>query len=134
MLRMIETVEPHMPKEKPRYLMGVGTPDDIVEAVRRGVDMFDCVMPTRNARNGTLFTSRGKLNIKSAQFKLDTGPVDPECPCETCQTVSRAYLRHLYLSREILFNRLATLHNLVFYGRTMARLREEILASAGVRA
>lgn len=134
MYRVLDELAAELPEDRPRYLMGVGTPEDLAQGAWAGVDMFDCVMPTRNARNGTLFTSRGKVNIKSARFKLDTGPVDPECPCETCLSVSRAYLRHLYLSREILFNRLATLHNLVFYARTMARLREEILASAGARA
>jgi queuine tRNA-ribosyltransferase len=131
MYRVLGEFAPELPEDRPRYLMGVGTPEDLAAGVAAGVDMFDCVMPTRNARNGTLFTSRGKLNIKSAQYRLDTGPLDPECPCETCQTVSRAYLRHLYIAREILFNRLATLHNLVFYARTMVRLREAILGGGG---
>lgn len=131
MYRVLDGFAHLLPEDRPRYLMGVGTPEDLARGVSAGVDMFDCVMPTRNARNGTLFTSQGKLNIKSAKNRLDTGPVDPECPCETCRTVSRAYLRHLYLAREILFNRLATLHNLVFYARTMARLRDAILAGAG---
>ncbi len=128
MYRVLDEFADELPADRPRYLMGVGTPEDLVRGVAAGVDMFDCVMPTRNARNGTLFTSRGKLNIKSAKNKLDTGPVDPDCPCETCLTVSRSYLRHLYLAKEILFNRLATLHNLVFYARTMAHLREAICA------
>jgi queuine tRNA-ribosyltransferase len=117
-----------LPADKPRYVMGVGTPADLERGVMAGVDMFDCVMPTRNARNGYFFTSQGKLIISNARHRLDTGPVDPECPCQTCATVSRSYLRHLYLAKEILYNRLATLHNLTFYARHMARLRERILA------
>ncbi|GAB4512750.1 MAG: tRNA guanosine(34) transglycosylase Tgt [Haliangiales bacterium] len=128
MYRVLDEFAAELPPERPRYLMGVGTPDDLERGVAAGVDMFDCVMPTRNARNGTLFTSLGKVRIKQARYKLDTGALDPACPCETCQTVSRAYLRHLFLANEILFNRLATLHNLVFYARTMARLRADILA------
>ncbi len=117
-----------LPADRPRYLMGVGTPEDLAQGVAAGIDMFDCVMPTRNARNGALFTSEGRLNIANARFRLDRGPLDPECPCETCGTVSRAYLRHLFMAREILYSRLASLHNLTYYARTMARLREQILA------
>jgi queuine tRNA-ribosyltransferase len=120
-----------LPADKPRYLMGVGTPDDIARAVAAGVDMFDCVMPTRNARNGQLFTSAGKLAISNAKFRLDTAPVDPDCPCETCARYSRAYLRHLFYAKEILYARLATLHNLTHYLRLVRRLRAEILDGAG---
>ena len=127
---MYETVAwttPFMPKEKPRYLMGVGTPEDLVENVYRGVDMFDCVMPTRNARNGTLFTSFGKVNIKKACFTTDEAPIDPECGCMVCQTYSRAYLRHLFRAREITYFRLATIHNLYYYLDLMKQMREAIL-------
>ena len=113
--------------------MGVGTPDDLAKAVSAGVDMFDCVMPTRNARNGNLFTSEGRVVISNARHRLDTGPLDPECPCDTCRTTSRAYLRHLYMAKEILYNRLATLHNLTYYARMMAGVRARILA-AGTHA
>jgi queuine tRNA-ribosyltransferase len=127
---MYETVEwttPFMPQGKPRYLMGVGTPEDLVENVYRGIDMFDCVMPTRNARNGTLFTSFGKLNIKKAEFTTDETPIDPECNCMTCQNYSRAYLRHLFRAREITYFRLATIHNLHYYLDLMKQMREAIL-------
>jgi queuine tRNA-ribosyltransferase len=115
-----------LPEERPRYLMGVGRPEDLVAAVAGGVDLFDCVMPTRNARNGTLFTSRGKVNIKKEENKKDPRPLDPDCPCETCRNYSRAYLRHLYVSGEILAARLHTIHNLTFYLGLMARMREAI--------
>lgn len=115
-----------LPREKPRYLMGVGTPLDLLDAVGAGVDMFDCVMPTRNARNGQLFTSRGKMNIKGARFREDAGPVDPECACETCRNYSRAYLHHLFKSNEILGHRLMTLHNLSFYLNLMEGMRRAI--------
>jgi len=115
-----------LPRAKPRYLMGVGRPEDLVEAVAGGVDLFDCVMPTRNARNGTLFTSRGKVNIKREENRTDPGPLDPDCPCETCRNYSRAYLRHLYVSGEILAARLHTIHNLTFYLGLMRRMREAI--------
>ncbi|SFV75789.1 tRNA-guanine transglycosylase [hydrothermal vent metagenome] len=127
---MYDTVEhttQYMPKDKPRYLMGVGTPEDLVENVARGIDMFDCVMPTRNARNGTLFTTFGKINIKGAKFKEDPLPIDPECTCPTCQTYSRAYLNHLFRSHEITYFRLATLHNLHYYLTLMREMREAIL-------
>ncbi|MCK9491050.1 MAG: tRNA guanosine(34) transglycosylase Tgt [Sulfurimonas sp.] len=127
---MYDTVEhttQFMPKDKPRYLMGVGTPEDLIENIERGIDMFDCVMPTRNARNGTLFTSFGKINIKGASFKEDNSPVDPECKCLTCQRYSRAYLNHLFRTREITYFRLATLHNLHYYLNLMRETREAIL-------
>jgi queuine tRNA-ribosyltransferase len=107
--------------------MGVGTPQDLVENVSRGVDMFDCVMPTRNARNGTLFTSYGKINIKSAKFKEDNSPVDSRCNCMVCRTYSKAYLNHLFRAKEITYFRLATIHNLYYYLNLMSRMREAIL-------
>jgi queuine tRNA-ribosyltransferase len=115
-----------LPQGKPRYLMGVGRPEDLVEAVAAGVDLFDCVMPTRNARNGTLFTSRGKVNIKREENRADRGPLDPDCPCEACRNYSRGYLRHLYVSGEILAARLHTIHNLTYYLSLMAAMREAI--------
>jgi len=127
---MYDTVEwttQFMPKDKPRYLMGVGTPEDLVENVARGVDMFDCVMPTRNARNGTLFTSFGKINIKGAKFKEDENPLDSECECMVCQKYSRAYLSHLYRSKETTYLRLGTIHNLYYYQNLMKQMREAIL-------
>ncbi len=126
--RVLDGVADQLPADRPRYLMGVGTPEDLARGVESGIDMFDCVMPTRNARNGALFTSEGRLNIANARFRLDDGPLDPECPCETCRTIPRAYLRHLFVAREILYSRLASLHNLTYYARTMQRLRERILA------
>jgi queuine tRNA-ribosyltransferase len=126
MLRMIETVEPHMPKEKPRYLMGVGTPDDIVEAVRRGVDMFDCVMPTRAGRHGQVFTRHGRMNLRNARFAEDTAPLDPESKCTASNTYSRAYLHHLVRSNEILGMMLLTWNNLAYYQELMAGLRRAI--------
>lgn len=128
---MYDTVElttPLMPTHKPRYLMGVGTPEDLVENVKRGVDMFDCVMPTRNARNGTLFTSFGKINIKAARFQTDELPIDPACDCFTCKRYSRSYLSHLYRARELTFFRLASLHNLHYYLTLMKQMRQAILA------
>ena len=127
-LRVLETLLPRMPRERPRYLMGVGYPQDIVAAVLRGVDMFDCVMPTRHARNGHLFTSQGVINIRNAAWQKDTGPVDPACSCDTCRRYSRAYLRHLDRCNEILGVRLATLHNLHFYLDLMRRIRAAIAA------
>ena len=127
---MYDTVEwttQFMPKEKPRYLMGVGTPEDLVENVSRGIDMFDCVMPTRNARNGTLFTSFGKVSIKAARFKQDPLPIDPECNCMVCKTYSRAYLCHLFRAKELTYFRLATIHNLYYYLNLMKQMREAIL-------
>ena len=128
---MYDTVEwttPFMPTDKPRYLMGVGTPEDLVENVARGVDMFDCVMPTRNARNGTLFTSFGKINIKKSTFTTDETPIDPACDCYTCRHYSRSYLRHLYRARELTYFRLGTIHNLYYYQELMKGMREAILA------
>jgi len=115
-----------LPRDRPRYLMGVGTPEDLVECVARGIDMFDCVMPTRNARNGQLFTSQGRINIKNARYAEDDGPLDPICSCYTCRRHSRAYLRHLYLAGEMTAGALNTLHNLTFYLDTMGRIREAI--------
>ncbi len=123
----IEYTTQFMPKDKPRYLMGVGTPEDLIEGIDRGVDMFDCVMPTRNARNGTLFTSFGRLNIRNAQFKEDEKPLDEECSCYTCQNYSRAYLNHLYKSGEMTYFRLASIHNLHYYLNLMREARVAIL-------
>ncbi len=126
MYHVVEQTAPLLPPGKPRYLMGVGTPLDIIEAVARGIDMFDCVLPTRNARNGQLLTSEGPLNIKNAQFSEDDGPADPACGCYTCRHFSRAYLRHLYMAGEMTGGTLNTLHNLTFYLDTMRRIREAI--------
>jgi queuine tRNA-ribosyltransferase len=124
--RVLEELEPHLPKEHPRYLMGVGTPEDIVEAVGRGVDMFDCVMPTRNARNGHLFTTTGVIRIRNAAHEKDTRPIDENCACYTCRHYSRAYLKHLDRCNEILGARLATIHNLHYYQYLMAGIRQAI--------
>jgi queuine tRNA-ribosyltransferase len=126
MLRVIEQVVPLLPRETPRYLMGVGTPEDLLECVVRGVDMFDCVMPTRHARTGCLFTSRGRLIIKNAQYTRDDQPIDPSCVCYTCRNFSRAYLRHLFMAKEVLALRLNTIHNLYYYLSFMRELREAI--------
>ena len=126
MYDIIDAVEPHMPKEKPRYLMGVGTPSNIIEGVARGVDFFDCVMPARNALHGKLFTWKGFLNIKNERFKLDTRPLDDECGCPMCKNFSRAYLRHLFVSGEMLAMRLAVMHNLYFYNQLMVRIRQAL--------
>ena len=123
---MVEAVIPALPENKPRYLMGVGTPEDLVEAVARGVDMFDCVLPTRNARNGMAFTSTGKVVIKNSGHGTDPGPLDAACGCYTCRHYSRAYLRHLYVAREILAYRLLTLHNLYYYLNLMVSMRQAI--------
>lgn len=123
---VLETTLPLMPAGKPRYLMGVGTPADIVKAVARGIDMFDCVMPTRHARNGYLFTSEGVIKIRNARFREDSGPLDADCDCYTCKHYSRAYLRHLDACDEMLGARLNTIHNLHFYQQLMARMREAI--------
>jgi len=125
---VLDALEPHLPADRPRYLMGVGTPADIVAAVLRGVDMFDCVMPTRNARNGHLFTSQGVVKIRNAAHQADTGPLDPACPCYTCRNYTRAYLRHLDRCNEILGARLNTIHNLAYYLDLMARIRAAIEA------
>ncbi|WP_417686796.1 tRNA guanosine(34) transglycosylase Tgt [Pseudidiomarina gelatinasegens] len=126
MMRVLDHIAPEMPIDKPRYLMGVGKPEDLVEAVRRGVDMFDCVMPTRNARNGHLFISTGVVKIRNAVHRTDTGPLDPECDCYTCKNYSRAYLHHLDRSNEMLGGRLNTIHNLHFYQKVMQDLRDAI--------
>ena len=128
MHRITEWCTPLMPADKPRYLMGVGTPLDLVEGVARGIDMFDCVMPTRNGRNGTLFTSIGKVNIKNLKYRLDESPLDPACKCYTCANFTRGYLRHLFLSGEITGLRLLTLHNVSYYLDLMAELRNAIEA------
>ncbi len=125
---MLDHILPAIPRARPRYLMGVGRPEDIVAAVLRGVDMFDCVMPTRHARNGHLFTSVGVVNIRNSAYQRDTGPLDPACDCYTCRNYSRAYLRHLDKCGEILGARLNTLHNLHYYLRLMRDLRAAIEA------
>ncbi len=122
----VEAIAPLMPADRPRYLMGVGTPVDLVEAVARGVDLFDCVMPTRNARNGQVFTADGKRNLRNACYAQDPGPIDPDCLCPVCLRYSRAYLRHLYQAGEMLAATLCTLHNLAFYLDTMGRIRQSI--------
>ena len=126
MFDVIEDIAPRMPRHAPRYLMGVGTPEDLVEAVARGVDMFDCVLPTRNGRTGQAFTSRGKLNVKNAQWTNDTRPLDESCACSVCRRHSRAYLRHLYTSGEMLASVLLTHHNLAFFLDTMRGVRQAI--------
>ncbi len=126
MYRIITAVEPHMPKDKPRYLMGVGTPGNILEAVSLGVDMFDCVMPTRNARHAHLFTSEGIRNLLNAKYERDTSPIDPACDCPVCRQYSRAYLRHLFKAEEILAMRLAVMHNLHFYNNLLADIRKAL--------
>ncbi len=126
MADMLDASTELMPTDKPRYLMGVGTPLDLIEGVAKGIDMFDCVMPTRNGRNGSLFTSLGRVNIKNQKYQFDQGPLDPACPCYTCTTFSRAYLRHLFVAGELTCMRLFTLHNLSYYIRLMARIRASI--------
>src|SRR6185295_1098159 len=123
---VVGSLAPEMPAEKPRYLMGVGTPEDLVAAVAHGVDMFDCVLPTRNGRTGQAFTSRGKMNLKNARWAVDTRPLDESCSCSVCRRHSRAYLRHLYMSGEILASVLLTHHNLAFFLDTMRRVRQSI--------
>jgi len=126
MLRVLGALQQPLPAAKPRYLMGVGTPADILEAVRHGIDMFDCVMPTRNARNGYIFTSRGVLKLRNTRHKTDTGPLDAECDCYTCENFSRAYLHHLDRCNEMLGSQLNTIHNLYFYQRHMQGIRDAI--------
>ncbi len=126
MTRILAHTAPQLPTDRPRYLMGVGTPEDIVYAVGQGIDMFDCVMPTRNARHGVLFTRHGDLRIKNARHRLDTGPLDPTCDCYTCRNFSRAYLHHLFRAGESLAGRLNTIHNLHYYQTLMAELRQAI--------
>lgn len=123
MYRIIEAVEPHMPADKPRYLMGVGTPVNILEAVQRGVDFIDCVMPSRNARHGNLFTWKGKLNVLNEKFIMDDKPIDEDCQCPACRRYSKAYIRHLFKARELLGMRLCVLHNLYFYNELMSEIR-----------
>lgn len=130
MLSVMRAVAPMLPQSRPRYVMGVGTPEDLVEGVRAGVDMFDCVMPTRNARNGMLFTSRGPVRIKNSAYADDPAPIDPDCGCYTCRRFSRAYLRHLFVCGELLSYRLNTIHNLYYYLDLMARMRSAITAGA----
>lgn len=130
MYQVVRWTAPLLPEERPRYLMGVGPPEDLLEAVEQGVDMFDCVMPTRNARNGSLFTSAGRVNIKNARFARDFGPLDPACPCPVCARYSRAYLHHLFRAREILALRLNTLHNLSFMLHFAANIRAAIRAGS----
>jgi queuine tRNA-ribosyltransferase len=127
-LAVLEGLSGHLPVDRPRYLMGVGRPEDLVAAVLRGVDMFDCVLPTRNARNGHLFTSQSVVRIKNARYRDDPGPLDPACDCHTCSNYSRAYLHHLYRCNEILGHRLHTIHNLAFYLGLMRAMRKAILA------
>ena len=126
MYHIIDTVEPHMPVDKPRYLMGVGTPQNIVEAVYRGVDFFDCVMPSRNARHGNLFTWEGKINLLNEKYMEDPRPISPSCACPACSKYSRAYIRHLFKAREALGMRLAVLHNLYFYNELMQKIRDAL--------
>lgn len=126
MYDVIEYLAPKMPADAPRYLMGVGTPEDLIEAVARGVDMFDCVLPTRNGRTGSVFTSKGKLNIRNARFADDDAPLDDECPCSVCQRYSRAYLRHTYQAKEMIAPILLTHHNLAFFLDTMRKVRDSI--------
>ncbi len=126
MYHIIETVEPYMPTDKPRYLMGVGTPQNIVEAVYRGVDFFDCVMPSRNARHGNLFTWKGKINLLNEKYALDEKPIAEECQCPACKNYSRSYIRHLFKAREALGMRLAVLHNLYFYNELMQKIRDAL--------
>ncbi len=133
MIRVLNFLPPQMPAHKPRYLMGVGRPEDIVEAVRRGIDMFDCVMPTRNARNGHLFTSQGVVRIRNASHRHDTGPLDPQCDCYTCKNFSRGYLHHLDRCGEMLSSQLNTIHNLRYYQNLMAGLRQAIEQGTFVR-
>jgi queuine tRNA-ribosyltransferase len=124
--RILAYTAPQLPRDKPRYLMGVGTPEDLVFAVGQGIDMFDCVMPTRNARNGWLFTRWGDIKIKNAQYKTDTRPLDETCDCYTCRNFTRAYLHHLHRTQEILGARLNTIHNLFYYQALMAEMRDAI--------
>lgn len=126
MRNILSDIAPHLPADRPRYLMGVGTPEDIVEAVRRGIDLFDCVLPTRNARNGHLFVRGGEIRLRNARYRADTRPADPACGCYSCRHYSLAYLRHLDQCNEILGSRLNTLHNLHYYQSLMRELREAV--------
>ena len=126
MYELIETIEPHMPKEKTRYLMGVGTPSNIIEGVARGIDFFDCVMPARNARHAKVFTWSGSVNLRNAKYAADDGPLDPDCDCPVCRRYTRAYLHHLFKAEEMLAMRLAVMHNLYFYNQLTARIRQAL--------
>lgn len=126
MYRIISAVEPYAPKNKIRYLMGVGTPGNIIEAVSRGVDLFDCVMPSRNARHGHLFTMNGIININNAKYMKDDTPIDPECDCPTCRRHSKAYIRHLFKAKEMLAMRLCVTHNLYFYNTLTEKIRDAL--------
>ena len=126
MYHIIDTVEPFMPKDKPRYLMGVGTPCNIIEAVYRGVDMFDCVMPTRNARHANIFTWSGRMNMMNQKYTMDERPIDEECDCPVCRHFSRAYIRHLFKSGEMLAMRLSVMHNIYFYNTLLMKIREAL--------
>jgi queuine tRNA-ribosyltransferase len=130
MFKVVDFAAPLLPADKPRYLMGVGTPEDLVNGVAAGVDMFDCVMPTRNARNGSLFTSFGKIHIKNAKYAADESPLDPACSCVTCTTVSRAYLRHLFVNGEIAASVYNTIHNVAFYLDLMGKVRQSIASNS----
>ena len=130
MLRILQHIAPQLPPDKPRYLMGVGTPEDLVDAISQGIDMFDCVMPTRNARNGMMFTRYGDIKIKNAQYRLDMRPLDEQCACYTCRHFTRAYLHHLHRIGEILGARLNTIHNLFYYQQLMGEIRAAIEADA----
>ena len=126
MYRIIDAVVPHLPEDKPIYLMGVGTPENILEAVSRGVDFFDCVLPARNGRHGHVFTSHGKINLMNAKFELDKSPIDEGCQCPACKNYTRAYIRHLFKAKELLAMRLCVLHNLYFYNKLMEDIRAAI--------
>ena len=126
MYAIIDAVEPHMPVNKPRYLMGVGTPSNIIEAVARGVDFFDCVMPARNARHARLFTWEGAINLRNKKYQLDESPIDPQCDCPVCRRYTKAYIRHLFVADEMLAMRLAVMHNLYFYNKLMEKIREAL--------
>ncbi len=126
MYDIIDAVEPYMPKDKPRYLMGVGTPTNIIEGVARGIDFFDCVMPARNARHGRLFTWQGAINMKNAKYELDDTPIDPECDCPVCRRYTKPYIRHLFKAEEMLAMRLCVMHNLYFYNKLTERIRQAL--------
>ena len=126
MYRIIEVVEPFMPKDKPRYLMGVGTPTNIIEAVARGVDMFDCVMPSRNARHATVFTWEGVMHLTNKCYETDSRPIDEHCDCPVCRNFTRSYVRHLFKAGEMLAGRLAVMHNLYFYNTLTEKIREAL--------
>jgi len=128
MHRVLEELEPHLPKDRPRYLMGVGFPDDLVEGIARGVDLFDCVAPTRNGRHGSAWTMSGRVNIRKASHRLDAAPLDPDCDCATCARFSRGYLRHLFMAEEMLGLRLVSLHNIRFLLRIGEQARAALLA------